>query len=66
MQLLNPLHWFLNATTLPHWHCCSCCLQGVWGFIKASRKPAEAAPPPAKPQKPVPRKPDVTKPPSQR
>ncbi|WIA14972.1 hypothetical protein OEZ85_001681 [Tetradesmus obliquus] len=39
---------------------------GVWGFIKASRKPAEAAPAPTKPQKPVPRKPDVTKPPSQR
>jgi hypothetical protein len=47
-------------------HAHVCCLQGVWGFIKASRKPAEAAAAPPKPQKPVPRKPDVTKPPSQR
>jgi len=39
---------------------------GVWGFIKASRKPAEAAQPAPKPQKPVPRKKDVAKPPSQR
>ena len=41
-------------------------ISGVWGFIKASRKPAEGAQPPPKPQKPVPRKKDVAKPPSQR
>lgn len=39
---------------------------GVWSFIKASRKPPGAAPPPPKPQAPVRRKPDVAKPPSKR
>jgi hypothetical protein len=47
--------------------CCCCCVcTGVWGFIKAARKPAEAVQAPPKPQKPVPRKQDVAKPPSKR